>query len=579
MPKPDLVLLHAPSVHDFRMTSAMYGPISDVIPSTPVFEMYPLGFLSIVGYLERHGYVVRIVNLAVKMLADPNLDVERLIQGLNPKAFGVDLHWLVHAQGSLEICRILKKLHPEAPVIMGGLSATYYQHEIISRYPQVDYVLRGDSVEMPILQLLKSIEDDTEPLSIPNLTWRDKDGRRHENPLSYVPDDLDEFSLDYTDMVRLVVRHRDMTGNLPYQSWLEYPFSALITCKGCLHDCVTCGGSRTAFRRFFCREKPAFKSPDKLVSEMKVIEDYIDGPIFLIGDLRQGGQKYATAILERIKKEKVKNTITFELFHPASDDYLKQISDSCESYTMEISPDTHDDTVRRLLGRHYTILGLERTIDRALERGCERMDVFFMTGLPSQNMESVKKTIEYSRRLLDKFGKGRVHPFIAPLAPFLDPGSIAFENPAKYGYTRLYATLEEHKNALLEASWKYYLNYETAYMSRDQIAESTYAAVYDMNKLKCEKGLIDEEKGRKVLDGIAQAVMVMNKIDMIYHDTKDRLERGNRLATIKEELQAANYYTLLGKENLRVTHKARIRRQAPLRFLMNRFKNPTKKGY
>jgi hypothetical protein len=88
MPKPDLILLHAPSVYDFRERPAMYGPISDVIPSTPVFEMYPLGFVSMVGYLEQHGYRARIINLAVKMLKNPRLDVERLIAKLDAEASG-----------------------------------------------------------------------------------------------------------------------------------------------------------------------------------------------------------------------------------------------------------------------------------------------------------------------------------------------------------------------------------------------------------------------------------------------------------------------------------------------------------
>jgi hypothetical protein len=58
----------------------MYGPISDVVPSTPVFEMYPLGFVSMVGYLEQNVYKARIINLAVKMLKDPNFDPEKLIK-------------------------------------------------------------------------------------------------------------------------------------------------------------------------------------------------------------------------------------------------------------------------------------------------------------------------------------------------------------------------------------------------------------------------------------------------------------------------------------------------------------------
>ena len=103
MTRPELVLLHAPSNYDFRTRSIIYGPISDVIPSSPIFEMYPIGFISIAGYLEKHGVPTRVVNIANRMLSEPGFDVERFLSKLNPLAFGIDLHWLPHAQGSLEL--------------------------------------------------------------------------------------------------------------------------------------------------------------------------------------------------------------------------------------------------------------------------------------------------------------------------------------------------------------------------------------------------------------------------------------------------------------------------------------------
>ena len=48
----DLILLHAPSVYDFRKKTILYGPVSDLIPPSPVFEMYPIGLTSIAEYLE-----------------------------------------------------------------------------------------------------------------------------------------------------------------------------------------------------------------------------------------------------------------------------------------------------------------------------------------------------------------------------------------------------------------------------------------------------------------------------------------------------------------------------------------------
>ncbi|MGC8140552.1 hypothetical protein ACP3W2_24090, partial [Salmonella enterica] len=92
-----------PSVYDFRERSIMFGPVSDVVPSTPVFEMYPLGFSTIAEHLESHGHEVRIVNLAVLMLDDPLFDPGAAIRDMEPVMFGIDLHWLPHAHGSIEI--------------------------------------------------------------------------------------------------------------------------------------------------------------------------------------------------------------------------------------------------------------------------------------------------------------------------------------------------------------------------------------------------------------------------------------------------------------------------------------------
>jgi len=66
--EPDLLLLHAPSVYDFRKKSILYGPVSDMVPSSTVFEMYPIGFLTMLSYLHERGMQVRIVNLALTIV-------------------------------------------------------------------------------------------------------------------------------------------------------------------------------------------------------------------------------------------------------------------------------------------------------------------------------------------------------------------------------------------------------------------------------------------------------------------------------------------------------------------------------
>ena len=43
----DMTYIHAPATYDFRERSIMYGPVSDMVPSTPIFEMYPLGLTTL----------------------------------------------------------------------------------------------------------------------------------------------------------------------------------------------------------------------------------------------------------------------------------------------------------------------------------------------------------------------------------------------------------------------------------------------------------------------------------------------------------------------------------------------------
>lgn len=571
MPKLDLILLHAPSVYDFREQPAMYGPISDVIPSTPVFEMYPLGFVSLVGYLEQHGYHARILNLAVKMLRNPSLDVEKLISKLDAQAFGFDLHWLVHAAGSLDLAEVVKKHHPEKPVILGGFSATYFHEEIAEHFPQIDYILRGDSTEKPLLDLMVCIGKDRQPEEVENLTWRDPDGRKHVNPLSYVPEDIDDLFTDYGEVVKLVVRHRDLESTLPFESFMEYPFTALFTCKGCNYNCRTCGGSNYAFKRFLNRDKTAFKSPKKLVEEMSIVSEYFKAPLFLIGDLRQAGMGWAEEVLERIRAEEFDSTITYELFDAVPDDYMRKLEKSTESWTLEISPESHDDRIREIMGKPYTTSQMEKTVENALEKGCSKLDVYFMTGLSGQSSESVLGSVEYCRHLYRKMDNDeRIYTFIAPMAPFLDPGSMIFEAPNKYGFTVFYRTLRDHKEALYQPSWKLYLNYQTDWMNRDQIAETTYEAMIQMNKLKADTGITDPAKAEQIDFGLNLSKDVMNKIDVIISSTNDESERAQRYRRLKGEIDEAKKNTDFAKRELRMPGTAGLRIKGALKYLIKR---------
>jgi B12-binding domain/radical SAM domain protein len=549
----DLILLHPPTLYDFRKRPGIHGPISDVVPSTPIFEMYPIGFTSLSEYLERHGLRVRIINVALKMLKDEKFDVERLILKNKPVAFGIDLHWMAHVQGALAIAEIIKRFQPKTPVILGGLSATYYHEEILRQYPLIDFVVRGDSTEKPLFQLIQAIKRRGDFQNIPNLTYRDGGNGIRVNPLFYVPENLDDITIDYRHIMKKVVRYIDPTGYQPFIDWYTYPVTAVFTCRGCNYHCKTCGGSSQTFRLMANRKRPAYRDPRLLAQDIFNIADHLHAPVMIIGDIFQSGEEYGFAFLKEMKKRPINNHIAFEFFVPPSRGHLKRIAESIPNFNIEISPESHDEEVRKAFGRPYNNESLERMITDAIDLGSKRIDIFFMTGLPKQTYQSVLETVDYCRYLLERFQPyQKLVPFISPLAPFLDPGSAAFEEPERYGYRLLYRTVEEHRQALMAPSWKYILNYETEWMNRDEIVYSTYEAGKRLNRLKAEFGLIDQKTAESVEKRIEAAVRMMKEIDRIValSDPKARERALNSILNGDLSLRAYSMSTVCEKKEL-----------------------------
>lgn len=58
-----------------------------------------------------------------------------------------------------------------------------------------------------------------------------------------------------------------------------------------------------------------------------------------------------------------------------------------------------------------------------------------MVGIPDQDYASALKNVDFCEEIHQACNQDRrLSYFIAPLAPFLDPASPAFENPDLYGY-------------------------------------------------------------------------------------------------------------------------------------------------
>ena len=493
---PDVILIHPPSVFDFRERAIVYGPISDVIPSTPVFEMYPVGFLTLSAYLRRHGYGVRIVNLALRMMRSRRFNPEKFLRKLKPKLFGIDLHWLPHAHGGPAVAALLKKLHPEIPIVFGGISATCFHRELIED-PAVDFVLRGSVTEPSLLALVRELEGERRFELVPGLTWK-QDGEVRVNPDAVLPTSLDEYDFDLGAMIRSVVGHFDFWTSVPFQAWWRHPITAVFTVRGCARRCITCGASNAAFRRFMPGHHPLLRGPEAIAKQVRQLAAITRTPIFLVGDLRDGGVTYAHAVIDALARTPVSNRIVFEFFDPPDAELVARIDASIRSWGAELSPESHDESIRGLLGKaRFTNARMLQAIESVMASRCENLDLFFMIGLPGQTTANVTETVDAIEELFVRFDH-RLSAFITPMAPFVDPGSDGFADAEAHGYRLRARTLAEHRALFETDDWESMLNYETDWMTRREIVEATYNAAERLNDLKRRYGRISDQRAGRV---------------------------------------------------------------------------------
>ncbi len=507
--RTDLVLLHPPAVFDFRERPLNHWLLSKAVDTAPVFEYYPVGFITILDYLEQRGRGVRLANLAVKM-GRRRFDPRRFVRELRgahsrgPLLFGIDLHWAQHADGALSLARLCKEEHPDIPVVLGGLSASYFRAELMQN-PDVDFILRGETTEEPLAQLLDCLEAGREPAEVPNLVWR-RAGQVIENPNTYHPTTL-TTRVNYERLWRHLRRTRDLSGSLiTGQHWPVYCVNLLLFCKGCVENCAICGGSNWALGL----EQTPLWDVEILAEMCAAARRMTRFPIRLPGDIRQGDWR---GFLNALKARKFTRAMHFDLFRPGDAEFYRALAEAVPEPHGTFGPVTHDEKLRELYGLPYDNASLERDIEEFLGVG-GTLSVFFYIGIPGQTADSARRTSDYALDLLRRYQKGRkrrLDVYVSALAPFIDPGSLAFTYPERYGYHLRCRTLEEHRRAMREPQWWDTLNYESEALPRLELARAAIEAEMRITRARADAGLYPRRFARRELKRLEQEAARLGK--------------------------------------------------------------------
>ena len=434
-----------------------------------------MGIFAIADLLEREGFGVRLINHPFEQFLNHNWDLSKYIKSINFNVCAIDLHWIHNAHGALEVAKIVKKVNPNAKVILGGFSASYYHDQILKYYTVIDGIIRGEG-EIPLLKYIKMINQNQTLESVPNLTYRDSSKHIKVNPLSYTAKSLD--TLNFSNLSSLINAKKYVEYS---RKIMGISFNLPIG-RGCPFNCPYCGGGQRAQQKISGRNEVLLRSPNKVIEDINIIlNKYKIQSVFFGHGTYPANLKYWKKLFGLMQKENFEISGDLEIWRlpfPKEmwKDFYKTFNSSYSS--ISISPRTMSSQVHQKIAKvcDPTFQFNKNQINDLIKNANLYqipLRIWLTIGFPFQKHSDVLKDFNFAGKCLLKYGTSNFRPISIMNEPYhIFPGSPAHESPETFGIKLKYNSFIEIVKAFKQAKISFFynvINYDTQYFSEISI--------------------------------------------------------------------------------------------------------------
>jgi len=448
-----------------------------------------MGLLAIADLCESEGISVKIINYALEQVIDPQFSLETCLKTIDFKVCGIALHWALHSYGALEIARIVKKVNPNAKVVLGGFTASYFHDEILKYYKSVDGVIKGEG-EIPFLKYYKQVTQGQSLESVPNLSYRTTSQKIKHNPISYVAKTLDDLNFSNLSLIHNVEKYVALGVKVMR---MQFP---LPVARGCPYNCPYCGGGSRSQMIINKRDKVLLRSPEKVVEDIRTLVDtYNAEGVFFGHGTYPGTFKYWRKLFKLIQKEKIDLGGDLEIWRlPFPKDmwslYYKTFIP--EKSSVSVCPRTLSPRVQQKIRETCdpTYYFPEHQIQDLIKQSISHqivLRIWFTVGFPFQTRMDLLKDYYFVLKLALKYGSSKSFPItvLNDLVTII-PGSPAFESPEKYDVSLTFNSfrqvVEMYKRAkFVIGGWNSVINYKNKYLSN--IEMRVWNRIFNMTEI------------------------------------------------------------------------------------------------
>lgn len=345
---------------------------------------------------------------------------------------------------TLQLAALIKKVQPQAIIVLGGPEASYQPEDILSVYTAVDYIVLGEG-EQAMNSLLAKLSAGEQAGSIPGVVCRQQSGIGDRLPQQVAR--LDDIPFPYTTEGMAALKDKI----LYYES-----------SRGCPFACQYCLSSATAGVRFLSLERVFNDLQFFIAHDVKQVK-FVDRTF-------NARKEHYFPILKFLAKQTCRTNFHFEIAADCLDEevveFLRQVPPGRFQFEIGIQS-THKQTLTAIK-RNNNWQKIANYCKQIKSYGNIHLHLDVIVGLPYENLELFAKSFD------DVYG---LQPDMLQIG-FLKllKGSGIRREAASHGYVAM-------DTAPYEVLANNYMDYAT--IRQLKILEEVFEQMYNSGRFRC----------------------------------------------------------------------------------------------
>jgi radical SAM superfamily enzyme YgiQ (UPF0313 family) len=323
----------------------------------------------------------------------------------------------------LAIARIAKRTDPSVVVVWGGVHATFLDEQLLTHYPYVDLIVRGEG-EATSLELVDAIYQGKEADGIAGVSLRFK-GKVIRTPSRPRVKNLDEFPL--IDYSKVMLKGDFLkASSQPFRTALPVEFS-----RGCPFTCSFCSTVG------FWERQMTYRSVERVIEQIKLMPSFPGQGIFFSDTNMTVNPDHFESLCRALIKHKVNIPWFCETRIDLVDVKALRLMKMAGCELVFFGVESFSKKILLGAGKKFEPYDAVEKINLAVSLGF-KVRVSLIIGLPGETHETLAETMRHCQGINSR---ANIFTNIA----MLYPGSRLYQMALKQGFDESY-WLKHHKD-------------------------------------------------------------------------------------------------------------------------------------